>query len=147
MDERLKRTHKRDWAELGRVFPLTDDDFDVDRLSPDGGHVTKQVKGETVSVLVEASHPDLEGKVPMPTPHIILQDQHPDGEKDIEHVELTKSEWAKIQDAYEKGLLDPDGNGTNRLLSTLSLTDLGLGRIEKMLGEGRHSGSREEVIV
>lgn len=147
-DERLKRTHKPDWAELGRVFPLEPDDFDIDRLSPDGGHhVTEGPDGETVSTLVPASHPSLAGKVPAPTPHIILQDQHPDGEKDILHVELTDAEWEKIQAAYEQGKLDPDGNGTNRYMSTLSLTDLGLARIDKMLGQGRHSGSRETVIV
>lgn len=147
-DERLKRTHARDWHELGRVFPFGPEDFDVERLSPDGGHVQeKNEEGETVGVLHPASHPKLRSKVPAPTPHIILQDQHPDGEKDIEHVELTDAEWKKIKDAYDTGRLDPDGNGTNRLVSQASLTDLGLARIEKMLGPGRKSGASEQVIL
>lgn len=147
-DERLKRTHERDWHELGRVFPFSPEDFDVDRLSPDGGHVTeKNDDGELVGVLKPASHPKLRSKVPAPTPHIILQDQAPEGEKDIEHVELTATEWAKIKKAYDEGRLDPDGNGTNRLVSQLSLDELGLARIQKMLGPGRKSGSSEQVIV
>lgn len=143
--------HVHDWHELGRVFPFSEDDFDVDRLSPDGGHVAVEAKDGTVThELVAASHPDLAGKVPAPTAHIILQCQDPDcpdGPRHIEHVELKKAEWTKIKDAFDTGRLDPDGNGTNRLVSTLSLADLGLGRIQEMLGEGRRSGASEQVIV
>lgn len=141
-------THKHDWHELGRSFPFNDDDFDVDRLSPDGGHVET---GDPANPwkLVPASHKDLRDKVPEPTPHVILQCQDPecpDGPKHVIHVELTKPEWDKLIEAYDRGALDPDGNGSNRYLSQLSLTDLGLARIDKMLGEGRFSGARESVL-
>ena len=91
----------------------------------------------------------LKSKVPVPTPHVILQCQDPqcpDGPKHIEHIELTEAEFDKLKAAFDEGRLDPDHNGTNRLISTLPLSGLGLGRIEKMLGPGRISGAVEAAV-
>lgn len=143
-------SHTHEFVEIGRAFPLSEADFDVEYLSPDGGHV-ETGDSERPWELVPASHPDLVEKVPAPTPHVILQcvdPDCPDGPKHVEHVGLTDREWAKIRAAYEGGLLDPDANGTNRYLSQLSLDDLGLARISaKLSDEGRaRSGARESVI-
>jgi hypothetical protein len=147
----VSKAHVHDWHELGRVFPFNEDDYDLERLSPDGGHVAVTAKDGTVTYELESvTHPDLAGKVPAPTFHVILQCQDPDcpeGPRHIEHKGLTKGEQGKLQEAYDAGLLDPDHDGTNRYISTLSLADLGLGRIQAMLGEGRTSGASEAAIA
>lgn len=141
-------THVHDFHELGRVFPFDEEAQTIERLSPDGIHDPETgelvLPGKAKGKLREL----YESKVPKPRPVIILQCQDescPEGPKHVQQVELTKPEWEKIRRAFEEGKLDPDGNGTNRYVSTLSLTDLGLARIDKMLGDGRTSGARDTI--
>lgn len=144
--ETTKAPAKHDWHEIGRVFPFLPEHQDVDELSPHGGHIVAE---DGSSELVPASHPKMKGKVPAVKPHVILQCQDedcPDGPKAIIHVELTEDEWKPLKAAIENGNLDPDRNGTNTMMSTASLTDLGLGRIEKMLGPGRKSGANAGIL-
>lgn len=144
--------HQHDWHELGRAFYLTDADTDLESLSPHGLHDPET--GELVTA-AEAKEQGgkilalLKSKVPEPESCVILQCQDPkcpDGPKHIEHIALTDGEFEKLKAAFDEGKLDPDHNGSQRLLSTLPLSGLGLGRIEKMLGEGRLSGASESVV-
>lgn len=148
----MAETHDHDWHELGRAFYLTDADTDLETLSPHGLHDPDTGELASATEIIRKGGKlaaAFRDKVPAPVPVVILQCQDPDcpkGPKHIEHVKLTKDEQQKIREAFEAGRLDPDGNGTNRLLSTASLRDLGLGRIEEMLGEGRRSGTSDAVI-
>lgn len=154
--------HQHDWREFNRFFPLGELATDPDWLSPDGAHVNADAK-LTVSASGrkslgladgdEVAHGDL---VPLsafahppiadPTPYVAFQCADADC-RHVVHVDLTDAEWAKIQEAYELGALDPDANGTHRLLSQLSLDDLGLTRIAgKLSGKARAlSGAVESL--
>lgn len=142
----MSDSHKHRWIELGRVFPFADADFDPAYLSPEGVHDAESGELVRPSEMSKAQREHFEDKVPAPTPHVILQCADADC-KHIEHVELTKDEWAKLRDALESGDLDPDRNGTNRLISQASLDDLGLGRIAKRLADPSASGAREALIA
>ena len=134
--------HKHRWIELGRVFPFDDADHDPALLSPEGMHDPDSGELVRPQEMNAAQRKAFSEKVPVPVPHVILQCAEC---KDIEHAELTDAEWKRLSEAYESGALDPDGNGTNRLLSQAHLSDLGLERIAKKLDDPRASGARETI--
>lgn len=140
-------THKHDWVEFSRFFPLGELATDPDWLSPDGGHHPGVApKGGEKGDLLPASHPALREKVAEPVAYVAFQCSDP-ACRHVEHVLLNAAEWKKILRAYELGALDPDSNGTHRLLSQMSLDDLGLGRIAAKLSEDarRLSGAVESL--
>lgn len=120
--------HKHDWREFSRFFPLGALATHPDWLSPDGVH-----HPETGELIPTSEYP---GGPPIaePTPYIAFQCADPDC-RHVEHVALTAAEWKKVQRAYELGAFDPDANGTHRLLSQMSLDELGLDRISAKLGD------------
>lgn len=143
-------SHDHQWIELGRVFPFAEGDHALDYLSPEGLHDPETGELVRPDKMKPKLREHFESKVPLPSPHVILQCEDadcPDGPKHTIHVELKADEWKRLKAALEAGDLDPDGNDTNRLVSQGSLDQLGLGRIARMLTEKARASSGAAEIA